>query len=118
MSEPTYQGHMRLSERITAAFMVVAGLSGLTACDPGYGFTIHNPCDAPMTVDLRDSDEFGRSGTGGAVTVASHSTTSWSQIDPHINPPFGVLFLDGPREGELIESDEPDVTIPESACPR
>jgi hypothetical protein len=109
---------MRLSERITAGFMVVAGLSGLTACDPGYDFTIHNPCDAPMTVDLRDSDEFGRSGTGGAVTVASHSTNSWSQIDPHINPPFGVLLLDGPREGELIESDEPDVTIPESACPR
>ena len=71
-----------------------------------------------MTVDLRDSGEFGRSGTGGAVTIALHSTDPWSQIDPDINPPFGVFLLDGPLEGELIKSDEPDVTIPESACPR
>lgn len=109
---------MRWSERFAAAFTVVAGLSGLTACDPGYEFTIHNPCAAPMKVDLRDSDELERSGTGGAVTIAPHSTNTWSQIDPDINPPFGVLLLDGPLEGEFIKSDEPDVTIPASACPR
>jgi hypothetical protein len=109
---------MRCSERIAAAVKIVAGLSGPTACDPGHGFTVHNPCDAPMTVDLRDSDEFGRSGTGGAVTIAPHTTNTWTQIDPDINPPFGVLVLEGPLEGELIKSDEPDVTIPAPACPR
>jgi hypothetical protein len=38
-------------------------------------------------------------------------------IDPDINPPFGALLLSGPHEGELIKSDTPEVTIPESACP-
>jgi hypothetical protein len=104
--------------RLAPAFMVVACLSGLTACDPGYEFTIHNPCDTRMTVDLRDSDEFGRSGTGGAVTIGPHSTNSWSMIDPDINPPFGALLLSGPRGGEIIKSETPDVTILESACPR
>jgi hypothetical protein len=104
--------------RLAPAFMVVACLSGLTACDPGYEFTIHNPCDTPMTVDLRDSDEFGRSGTGGAVTIGPHSTTEWSMIDPDINPPFGALLLSGPHEGEIMKSDTPEVTIPASACPR
>lgn len=98
--------------------VVVASLLGLTACDPGYEFAVHNPCDAPVTVDLRDSDEFGRRGTGGAITMGPHSTNSWSMIDPHITPPFGVLLLDGPREGELIKSETAEVTIPESACPR
>jgi hypothetical protein len=108
---------MRWSERIAAAWMVV-GLSGLTACDPGYTFTIHNPCDAPIRAVLRDSDEFGQSGTGDAVTIAPHSTNSWTEIDSDINPPFGVLLLNGPRTGERIKSGEPDVTIPDSACPR
>jgi hypothetical protein len=105
------------SVSIARAFIVVACLSGLTACDPGYEFTIHNPCDAPITVDLRDSDEFRRVGIS-PVTIEPHSTSSWSQIDPDINAPFGALLLDGPREGELIKSETPDVTIPESACPR
>jgi hypothetical protein len=104
--------------RFAPAFTVVACLSGLTACDPGYEFTIHNPCGTRMTVDFRDSDEFGRSGTGGAVTVGPHSTTEWSVLDPDINPPFGLLLVNGPRAGELIKSEIPDVTIPESACPR
>jgi hypothetical protein len=103
--------------RLAPAFMVVACLSGLTACDPGYEFTIHNQCDTPMTVDFRDSDEFGRSGTGGAVTVGPHSTTEWTVVDAHINPPFGLLLLDGPRAGERIKSETPEVTIPVSACP-
>ena len=103
--------------RLAPAFMVVACLAGLTACDPGYEFTINNPCDTPMTVDFRDSDEFGRSGTGGAVTVGPHSTTEWTVVDAHINPPFGLLLLDGPRTGERIKSETPEVTIPISACP-
>jgi hypothetical protein len=103
--------------RITAAVVVVAALSGLAACDPGYGFTIHNPCDSPMTVVLRDSDEFGQTGTGDAVTLEPRSTNTWTEIDPDINPPFGVLLLNGPRKGERIKSEEPNITIPESACP-
>jgi hypothetical protein len=106
-----------MSMRLAPAFMVVACLSGLTACDPGHEFTIHNQCDTPMTVDFRDSDEFGRSGTGGAVTVGPHSTTEWTVVDAHINPPFGLLLLDGPRAGERIKSETPEVTIPVSACP-
>ena len=66
---------------IPGALIMVAGLSGLAACDPGYEFTVRNQCDAPMTVDLRDSDEFDQSGTGGAVTIEPHSTSSWSQIE-------------------------------------
>jgi hypothetical protein len=97
--------------------VVVACLSGLMACDPGYEFTIHNPCDTLVSVDFRDSDQFGQSGTGGAVAISPHSTSSWSRADPDINPPFGVLLLDGPRAGELIKSETPGVTIPESACP-
>jgi hypothetical protein len=97
--------------------VVVACLLGLTAFDPGYEFTVHNPCDAAMTVDFRDSDEFGQRGAD-PVTVGPHSTTTWTVLDPDINPPFGLLLLDGPRTGERIESDTPGVTIPESACPR
>jgi hypothetical protein len=70
-----------------------------------------------MTVVLRDSDEFGQTGTGDAVTLEPRSTNTWTEIDPDINPPFGVLLLNGPRKGERIKSEEPDVTIPESACP-
>ena len=103
--------------RLAPAFMVVACLSGLTACDPGYEFTIHNPCDTPMTVDFRDSDEFGQRGTD-PVTVGPHSTTEWTVLDPDINPPFGLLLFDGPRAGERIKSETLEVTIPESACPR
>jgi hypothetical protein len=95
---------------------MVVGLSQLTACDPGYQFTIHNPCDAPMTVDFRDSNEFQRG--ADPVTDGPHSITEWGVIDPKTEPPFGLLLLDGPRAGERIKSDEPDVTIPESACPR
>ena len=99
-------------------FMVVmACLLGLTACDPGYEFTVHNPCHTPMTVDFRVSDEFGQRGAD-PVTVGPHSTPTWTVFDPDINPPFGLLLLDGPRTGERIESDTPGVTIPESACPR
>jgi hypothetical protein len=105
------------SVNIARAFIVVACLSGLTACDPGYGFTVNNPCDAPITVDLRDSDEFKGVGIS-PVTIEPHSTSTWTQIDPDINAPFGALLLDGPREGALIKSETPDVTIPESACPR
>jgi hypothetical protein len=97
--------------------VVVACLLGLTACDPGYEFTVHNPCDTPVRVDLRDSDEFGRVGIS-PVTIEPHSTNTWSEIDPDINPPFGALLLNGPRADEIIKSDRPDVTIPESACPR
>jgi hypothetical protein len=97
--------------------VVVACLLGLTACDPGYEFTVHNPCVDPMTVDFRDSDEFGQRGADPG-TVGPHSTTTWTVLDPDINPPFGLLLLDGPPTGERIESDTPGVTIPESACPR
>lgn len=102
----------RVQTLLTAAL-----LSGLTACDPGYVFTIHNPCDTPMKVDFRDSNEFGRRGTD-PVTVGPHSTTEWSVIDPKIDPPFGLLLLEGPRARERINSETPEVTIPESACPR
>jgi hypothetical protein len=108
---------MRLSERITATFMVVASLSGLTACDPGYEFTIHNPCDSRMTVDYGDSDESDHRLTRDAVMIPPHATSSWTDLDDDINPPFGLLLLDGPRAGERIQSDEPKITIPESACP-
>lgn len=101
--------------RVVPAFLVVVCLS-LTACDQGYTFTVHNPCDTPITVDLRDSDEFGRVGIS-PVTLEPRSTTEWTQIDPHINPPFGALLLNGPREGEIIKSETPEVTIPQSACP-
>ena len=103
--------------RIAATVVVLAVLCGLTACDPGYEFTIRNPCGAPVTVDFRDSNEFDQRGAD-PVTVGPHSTTEWTVIDPEINPPFGLLLLDGPRAGERIPSDEPDVTIPQSACPR
>jgi hypothetical protein len=106
---------MSRSVKVPAAFVVLVSLSGLAACDPGYEFTIRNPCDTSMTVDFRDSNEFGQRGAD-PVTVGPHSTTEWSVIDPEIKPPFGLLLLDGPREGERIKSDEPDVTIPESAC--
>jgi hypothetical protein len=56
-----------------------------------------------MTVDLRDSDEFGRVGIS-LVTLEPHSTNDSTQLDSHINPPFGPLLLDGPREGEIIKS--------------
>ena len=111
------QGRMRWSERIAAALMVV-GLSGLTACDPGYTFTIRNPCDSAMTVDYGDSDESDHRLTRDAVTIAPRATSSWTDLDDDINPPFGVLLLNGPRTGERIKSGEPDVTIPDSACPR
>ena len=96
--------------------MVVAALSGLAACDPGYELTVHNPCDASMTVDFRDSNEFGERGAD-PVNVGPHSTTEWTVLDPNINPPFGLLLLEGPRAGERITSDEPNITIPKSACP-
>ena len=99
------------------AILIVVCLSALSACDPGYEFTIRNPCDTPMTVDFRDSNEFDQRGAD-PVTVGSNSTTEWTVIDPDIKPPFGVLLLDGPRAGERITSETPDVTIPESACPR
>jgi len=38
-------------------------------------------------------------------------------IDYDIHPPFGALLLSGPRKGEIIKSESPEVTIPESACP-
>jgi hypothetical protein len=106
------------SVRLAPAFMVVACLSGLTACDPGYEFTIHNPCDTPMTVDYGDSDEPDHRLTRDAVTIAPRATSSWTDLDDDINPPFGLLLLDGPRAGERIKSETPEVTIPESACPR
>jgi hypothetical protein len=99
------------------AFLLVVCLSWLTACDPGYTFTIRNPCNTPMTVDFRDSNEFSQRGAD-PVTVGPNSTTEWTVLDAEIMPPFGVLLLDGPREGERISSETPDVTIPESACPR
>lgn len=103
---------------IPAAFVVAASLCGLAACDPGYEFTIHNRCDFPMTVDYGDSDESDHRLTRDAVTIAPLATSSWTDLDDDINPPFGVLLLNGPRKGERITSDEPNVTIPESACPR
>jgi hypothetical protein len=109
---------MRRSVKIPTAFMSVAFLSGLTACDPGYTFTVHNPCNAPMTVDYGDSDEFGERGIGDAVTMEPHSTTEWTELDAHIVPPFGLLLLNGPRAGDLVKSETPDITIPKSACPR
>jgi hypothetical protein len=59
----------------------------------------------------------GRS-AAAVMPAPIHSSSTWTQIDPDINAPFGALLLDGPREGELIKSETPDVTIPESACPR
>jgi hypothetical protein len=55
--------------------------------------------------------------TGGAVTLDPRSTNTWSEIDPHIKPPFGALLLNGPREGAIIKSEMPEVTFPDSACP-
>ncbi len=107
---------MEESVSLVRGVLTVVCLSALTACDPGYEFTIHNPCDAPMTADFRDSNEFGQRGTD-PVTVKPHSTTEWTVLDPNIEPPFGLLLLDGPRAGERIKSDTPEVTIPESACP-
>ena len=97
--------------------LIITLLSALTACDPGYEFTIRNPCDTSMTVDFRDSNEFGEHGTD-PVTVGPHSTTEWTVLDPNINAPFGLLLLDGPRAGDRIKSETPEVTIPKSACPR
>jgi hypothetical protein len=97
--------------------LLVVSLTGLTACDPGYTFTIHNPCDSTMTVDYGDSDESDHRLTRDAVTIAPRATSSWTDLDDDINPPFGVLLLNGPRTGERIKSETPDVTIPESACP-
>ena len=103
--------------RLAPAFVAVACLSGLAACDPGYSFTIHNPCDSIMTIDYGDSDESDHRLTRDAVTIAPRATSSWTDLDDDINPPFGVLLLNGPREGERIKSEMPEVTIPESACP-
>jgi len=100
------------------AILIVVCLSALTACDPGYEFTIRNQCDTRITVDFGDSDEFGQNGLGGAVTMEPHSTVSWTVVDADVNPPFGLLLVDGPRAGDLIKSETPDVTVPESACPR
>jgi hypothetical protein len=101
--------------RVVLVLVGVICLS-MTACDPGYGFTVHNPCDAPIKVDLRDSDEFDRVGIS-PVTVEPHSTNTLSKLDSDITPPFGALLLSGPREGEITKSETADVTIPESACP-
>jgi len=101
--------------RVVLVLVGVICLS-MTACDPGYGFTVHNPCDAPISVDLRDSDELDRAGIS-PVALEPHSTNTWSMIDYDIHPPFGALLLSGPRKGEIIKSESPEVTIPESACP-
>jgi hypothetical protein len=106
---------VKTSVKRVQTLLIVTFLSALTACDPGYEFTIHNPCDAPIRVDLRDSDEFDRVGIS-PVTLEPYSTNTWSKIDPDIKPPFGALLLSGPREGDLIKSETPDVTIPESGC--
>lgn len=69
----------------------------------------------------RASARFGRpttpANTRYPTTIKPHSTTTYSTIDPDINPPFGLLLVDGPRAGELIKSETPEVTIPEAACP-
>lgn len=98
------------------AVLTVVAFSPLAACDPGYSFGVHNPCDAPIKADLRDSDEFDRVGIS-PVTLEPHSTNTWSMLDLDIKPPFGALLLSGPRKDEIIESETLDVTIPESACP-
>jgi hypothetical protein len=101
--------------------LVTTSLCGLlVACDPGYGFTVHSPCDVRIRVAFFDSNEFDRatrSQVRHPTTVPPHSDTTWSTIDPDIEPPYGLLLIDGPRAGDLLQSTTPEVTIPDSACP-
>jgi hypothetical protein len=92
----------------------------LVGCDPGYGFTVHNRCDAAIKVQFFDSNEFDRaipSRVRYPTTIPPHSDTTWSTIDPDIEAPFGLLLIDGPRAGDLLKSATPEVAIPMSACP-
>jgi hypothetical protein len=102
-------------------YLVTASLCAfLVACDPGYGFTVHSRCDTPVRVAFFDSNEFDRATPGQVrypTTVPPHSDTTWSHIDPDIQPPYGLLLIDGPRAGDLLQSTTPEVTIPDSACP-
>jgi hypothetical protein len=103
-----------------AMLLAVVGFSALTACDPGYQFRVHNPCDTPVKATFLDSDQFDRTAAMNGrlpATLPPHSDTSWSTLDRDINPPFGVFLVSGPRAGEIIQSATPEVTIPESACP-
>jgi len=105
--------------KLAAAVLTVAGLSALPACDPGYSFTTHNPCDTPINVTFLDSDEFDRTIAENSrfpTPLPPHSDITWSTLDANINPPFGIFLVDGPREGEIIKSQTPEVTIPLSAC--
>jgi hypothetical protein len=105
--------------KLAATMVTFVSLSALAACDPGYSFTTHNPCDTSIRVTLLDSDEFDRTTAEKsrfAATLPPHSDITWSTLDGHINPPFGVFLVNGPRSGEIIKSQTPEVTIPESAC--
>lgn len=105
--------------KLGAAILTFLCLSSLAACDPGYSFRTHNPCDTPIKVTFLDSDEFDRTATELGrypVTLPPHSDITWSTLDASINPPYGIFLVDGPRAGEIIKSQTPEVTVPVSAC--
>jgi hypothetical protein len=52
-----FDAMLRVMTALRLLALLVVSLTGLTACDPGYTFTIRNPCDSTMTVDYGDSDE-------------------------------------------------------------
>ena len=105
--------------KLAAAILTFLGLSSLAACDPGYGFRTHNPCDAPIRVTFLDSDEFDQPAAElerFPTTLPAHSDITWSTLDANINPPYGIVLVDGPRAGDIIKSQTPEVTVPVSAC--
>ena len=105
--------------KLAAAILTFLGLSSLAACDPGYGFRTHNPCDTPINVTFLDSDVFDRTAAElgrFSTTLPPHSDITWSTLDANINPPYGIFLVNGPRAGDIIKSQTPEVTIPVSAC--
>ena len=100
------------------ALLPVLGL--LVACDPGYGFTVHSQCDRPVKVEFFDSNEFDRAKLSKVrypTTVPPHSDTTWSTLDPDIEPPYGLLLVNGPRAGDLLKASKPEIRLPTSVCP-
>jgi hypothetical protein len=105
--------------KLAATIVTFVSLSALAACDPGYSFRTHNSCDTSIRVTLLDFDEFDRTTAEKSrfpTTLPPHSDITWSTLDADINPPYGVFLVDGPRAGEIIKSQTPEITIPKSAC--
>lgn len=112
---PSYTEAMKLASLV----LVALGLSAMTACDPGYEFRVKNPCDSAILVSFLDSDEFDLSDAENSrfpTKLPPHSDTTWTMGDSVIISPFGVLLVNGPRAGEIIQAPTPNVTIPRSAC--